>query len=91
MALVEALAEVSGKSGAYVHFGATSADILDTALALQMKDGLNIIAASWISLSRSAGPHEAIPRHVDDRQNPWATRPSDDSRLEICCLAARGW
>jgi adenylosuccinate lyase len=44
MALVEALAEVSGKSGAYVHLGATSADILDTALALQMKDGLDIIA-----------------------------------------------
>ncbi len=43
MALVEALSEVSGKSGAYVHLGATSADILDTALALQMKDALDII------------------------------------------------
>ena len=37
MALVDALAEVSGIGGAYVHLGATSADILDTALALQMK------------------------------------------------------
>ena len=44
MALVDALAEVSGKSGAYVHLGATSADILDTALALQMKEGMEIIA-----------------------------------------------
>ena len=43
MAVVEALAEVSGKGGAYVHLGATSADILDTSLALQMKDGLAII------------------------------------------------
>lgn len=43
MALVEALAEVSGKGGAYVHFGATSSDILDTALALQMKEGLQIV------------------------------------------------
>ena len=43
MALVEALSEVSGKGGAYVHLGATSADILDTSLALQMKDGLDII------------------------------------------------
>ena len=43
MALVDALAEVSGKGGAYVHLGATSADILDTALALQMKDGMAII------------------------------------------------
>ena len=52
MALVEALAEVSGKSGAYVHLGATSADILDTALALQMKDGVDIIALKLDDLSR---------------------------------------
>lgn len=50
MALVEALAEVSGKSGAYVHFGATSSDILDTALALQMKEGLDIVAAKLDTL-----------------------------------------
>lgn len=45
MALVEAISELSGKSGAYVHLGATSADVLDTALALQMKDGLGIVGA----------------------------------------------
>ncbi len=44
MALVEALAEVSGKGATYVHLGATSSDILDTALALQMKEGLDIVA-----------------------------------------------
>jgi adenylosuccinate lyase len=44
MALVDALAEVSGKGGAYVHLGATSADILDTALALQMKEGIEVIS-----------------------------------------------
>lgn len=43
MAMIEALAEASGKGGAYVHFGATSSDILDTGLALQMKDGLQIV------------------------------------------------
>jgi len=43
MALVRALAEVSGSSGAYVHLGATSADILDTATALQLKEALNLI------------------------------------------------
>jgi adenylosuccinate lyase len=43
MALVRALAEVCGSSGAYVHLGATSADILDTATALQLKDALNLI------------------------------------------------
>jgi adenylosuccinate lyase len=35
--LVRALAEVCGSSGAYVHLGATSYDIVDTANALQLK------------------------------------------------------
>ena len=43
MALVQALAEACGPSGAYVHLGATSSDILDTATALQLKDALNLI------------------------------------------------
>ncbi|MGQ9788340.1 MAG: adenylosuccinate lyase [Candidatus Hadarchaeaceae archaeon] len=43
MAVVMALAEVSGKSGRYVHLGATSNDILDTAMAMQIRDGLGII------------------------------------------------
>ena len=43
MALVRALSEVCGPSGAYVHLGATSSDILDTATALQLKEALNII------------------------------------------------
>jgi adenylosuccinate lyase len=50
MALIEALSEVSGKGGAYVHVGATSSDILDTALALQMKDGLQIVRAKLDAL-----------------------------------------
>jgi len=43
MALVKALAEASGPSGAYVHLGATSSDILDTATALQLKEALELI------------------------------------------------
>ena len=42
-ALVRALAEVCGSSGAYVHLGATSSDILDTATALQLRDALELI------------------------------------------------
>lgn len=42
-ALVRALAEVCGSSGAFVHFGATSSDILDTATALQLKEAVAII------------------------------------------------
>lgn len=43
-ALVRALAEASGPSGAFVHLGATSYDIVDTANALQLKDALELIA-----------------------------------------------
>lgn len=43
MALVRALAEACGSSGAYVHLGATSSDILDTAMALQLRDALDLI------------------------------------------------
>jgi len=43
MAMVKALAEACGSSGAYVHLGATSSDILDTATALQLKEALRII------------------------------------------------
>ena len=43
MALVRALAETCGPSGAYVHLGATSSDILDTAMALQLRDALDLI------------------------------------------------
>jgi len=42
-ALVRVLSEVCGSSGAYVHLGATSYDIVDTANALQLKDALEII------------------------------------------------
>jgi adenylosuccinate lyase len=43
MSIVKTLAEVCGSSGAYVHLGATSYDIVDTANALQMRDALELI------------------------------------------------
>jgi adenylosuccinate lyase len=41
--LVRALAEICGPSGAYVHLGATSSDVKDTATALQLKEALALI------------------------------------------------
>jgi adenylosuccinate lyase len=43
MAVVEALAQVCGPSGGFVHLGATSSDILDTASALQLKDAYTLL------------------------------------------------
>ncbi len=44
-ALVRALADVCGASGAYVHLGATSYDIVDTANSLQLREAMDIIEA----------------------------------------------
>ncbi len=43
MAVVLAYAEACGEPGKWVHYGATSNDILDTGLALQLKDAMEII------------------------------------------------
>ena len=46
--LVRALSEVCGESGAYVHLGATSYDIVDTANALQLKDAMSVLEEKLI-------------------------------------------
>lgn len=50
MAVVLALAEQSGDAGKWVHFGATSNDILDTATALQIKDAIVILRKETVKL-----------------------------------------
>lgn len=59
MSVVTALSEVCGSSGAYVHLGATSNDITDTAMALQLRDAVAVIgkrldALEEILLKRSS-------------------------------------
>jgi len=62
-AIVRALSEACGPSGAYVHLGATSYDIVDTANALQLKDALEIIENKLACLRRTlqekTGKHKA--------------------------------
>ena len=50
MALVKALAEVCEEAGEFVHFGLTSYDVVDTALALQIKESLSIILRDLLEL-----------------------------------------
>lgn len=45
MAVVKAVTEVCGDAGRWIHFGATSNDILDTATGLQMKAAMDLIEA----------------------------------------------
>ncbi|MHA1917890.1 MAG: adenylosuccinate lyase [Candidatus Ranarchaeia archaeon] len=50
MAVVKAFTEQCGDSGKYIHVGATSYDIIDTANALQFRDALLLIEDRVISL-----------------------------------------
>lgn len=52
MAMVRALTEVSGSAGKYVHYGSTSYDIEDTALALQLRKAIGIIENDLKDLKR---------------------------------------
>src|SRR5256714_12235764 len=42
-AFVQCVAESVGEAGRWVHFGMTSSDLLDTALALQLRDAVDIL------------------------------------------------
>ena len=53
MAVVKALEEQSGESGKWIHFGATSYDIVDTARALQHKKAINLIEKAIKELLKS--------------------------------------
>src|SRR5476651_580247 len=44
-AFVDAVAEQLGPEGRWVHYGLTSSDVVDTALALQMQDAGRLILA----------------------------------------------
>ncbi len=55
--LVEELSRVAGEEAArYIHLGATTQDILDTALVLQIKKALGILRRDTIGLARSFCP-----------------------------------
>ncbi len=62
-ALAEVLAEKLGECGKYVHLGATSNDIIDTAWALVLRDALGIIGGRLRSLI--AALRRLAEKHMD--------------------------
>jgi len=62
MALVKALSEVCGEAGGFVHLGATSNDILDTATALQLKRFYDYLEEDIGNLSKAL--YEKAKRHM---------------------------
>lgn len=63
--VVRALARLSGGSGAWVHYGATTQDITDTGLVLQARDGLALVERQLRALvdvlARLAEEHRDLP------------------------------
>lgn len=62
---IRALADAAGDAGDYVHWGATTQDILDTALVLQVRRALDLVeedlAAIESALGRLAREHRDTP------------------------------
>jgi adenylosuccinate lyase len=63
MAMVKALSEQCGDAGRYVHLGATSNDIIDTATAIQIKQGLDLIEKDLLDLVETMA--DLAERHRD--------------------------
>ena len=65
MAISRALAEAAGPSGGWVHLGATSGDITDTALALELREAAQFLRDDLTGLARAllglARRHRATP------------------------------
>jgi adenylosuccinate lyase len=61
IAFVSCMAEFVGENGRYIHFGLTSSDVLDTALSLQISDGLQIILKDLKNLEKVL--KELIKKH----------------------------
>jgi 3-carboxy-cis,cis-muconate cycloisomerase len=63
--LIRALVEEAGDAGGWTHWGATTQDIIDTGLALQLRDALGLLAAdvarALTSIARLAEQHAATP------------------------------
>ena len=83
--IVEACAATPG---GYVHWGATTQDIMDTAVVLQMRAGFDDRCRRHRGPARHPRrPGAALPRHADGRPHPPAARPADHLRLQDRDLA----
>ena len=84
MAIVRALAEASGEGGAWVHFGSTSADITDTALALELKASAGVLRDDLTALARAlqalARTHRATPEVGRTHGQHGVSRSPSDTR-----------
>ena len=81
--LVHQMVEMCGEAGRYIHWGATTQDIMDTADVLQVRDALDVVEADIRELRRILGDlAQQAPRHADGRPHPPAAGAAGDLRLQ---------
>lgn len=73
--LVHQLSEAAGEAGRYVHWGATTQDIMDTANVLQIRAALDIVARDLRSCARSSPTSRASIATRRWRAAPISSRP----------------
>ena len=89
MALVRAMSEQAGDAGAYIHLGATSNDIIDTATAMQLKEALPHIErgvrAVREELARHAQVHKRTPQ-IGRTHGQWALPTTFGLKMAVYAL-----
>ncbi|MFB6303713.1 MAG: adenylosuccinate lyase [Haloferacaceae archaeon] len=63
MAIIDAWKEEVGDAGEYVHWGATSQDVSDTALVLQIREGLDVVGRELDAIADVLA--ELVDRYAD--------------------------
>ena len=81
-AFVDAIAEQLGLEGQYVHYGLTSSDVVDTALALLMRESANLVLAGLRRGLTSWLGRRSIGRRLCDRTLARHPRGADHLRLQ---------
>ena len=78
IAFLTNVAEHVGPDARFVHYGMTSSDVIDTALALQIRDAGALLLAGVDRAGRGALLRRArgAPAHPDGRAAPTASTPS---------------
>ena len=90
-AFVDVVAAQIGPEGRWIHYGLTSSDVLDTALALQIEQAGIVLPAGRDGLPRRPGAARLrAPRHALRRPHPRRPRRADHLRAAAGRLRLRG-
>ena len=87
LAFTESIAEQVGPEARWFHYGLTSSDVVDTALALQLRDAGELLLAGLDRAERGrAGAGRGAPPHADHRPHARRARRADHLRPEAAGL-----